>query len=210
MGKSKAVILLSGGLDSTVLYYKVRKDYETYPLVLNYGQKHELEIDKVKAIVASLECFYDLEAFRGEVEGDNMSAVHPHRNLFMLTVAAMYAKKVKAEVIFHGASRTDAINFPDCREEFFRSAERTLELSLEQPISIETPFLHFSKAEVIKKGIDLKVPFEKTLTCYRPIEKDGKVYSCGKCSTCLARLYAFKTVGSKDPALYVEKEEKNA
>jgi len=199
--RERVVVLLSGGLDSAVLAYYVKKVLKLQPklLFIDYGQRHILEYEAAKRIAKSLRLslYYekkDVNYLRGKPIGKDLSAVHPYRNLFLLTLAAMYAYKFGAHKIFHGASYTDYVNFPDCRPKFFKLTSSVLTQSLfNWGVVVEAPFLKFKKVDIIRLGYRLKVPFKKTVSCYNvKMSASGNLVSCGKCPACLARQKGFE------------------
>jgi len=219
----KAVVLLSGGLDSSVAIHLAKSEgFEVYALSFNYGQKHSKEVECAKAIskkVGAVEhniVTLQLNLWGGssltdskmEVENGDVSRTDipqtyvPARNMVFLSVAASYAEAIGAQDIFIGVSEVDYSGYVDCREEFIRSMEQTINkgtvMGAEQgrKITIHTPFINKTKAEEIQLGEELKVDWSLTWSCYRGTEKP-----CGTCDSCLLRAKAFAEAGVMDTAL---------
>jgi 7-cyano-7-deazaguanine synthase len=223
---SKAVVLLSGGLDSTVtLAFALSKNYEVVPLSFRYGQRHSKELDAAKAVAA----FYglkrhvvvdmDLSSFETsalisksvevphgrstkEMGADIPATYVPARNIIFLSVAAGLCETICARSIFIGANAVDYSGYPDCRPEFFKAFEKALEAGTKagvdgRSIRIEAPLLRKSKSEIVKLGKALQAPFHLTWSCY-----EGKEKACGRCDSCLLRLKGFKEAGYQDEIPY--------
>jgi 7-cyano-7-deazaguanine synthase len=222
----KAVILFSGGLDSTVTAAVAKQeDYELYLLTVSYGQRHHIEITHARQIAQWLEARehkileLDLRTFGGsaltgdlDVPTDRSSQDRnsgipvtyvPARNTIFLSLALAYAEVLQATKIFFGANIRDYSGYPDCRPEFVQAfrevARRGTKLGVNgAEIEILTPLILMAKAEIIQKGRALNVPFHLTHSCYAPRE-DGSV--CGRCDSCHIRQEGFETAGLPDPAL---------
>ncbi len=223
---SKAVALLSGGLDSTVtLAYAISKGYDVTPLSFRYGQRHSKELEAAKAVSR----FYglkrhvvvdlDLSSFETSALTSNKVDVPkgrsaesmaadipvtyvPARNIIFLSVAAGLCETIGARVIFIGANAVDYSGYPDCRPEFFRAFEKALEAGTKagvegDAIRIEAPILRSSKADIVRLGKELKAPLRLTWSCY-----EGRDRACGKCDSCLLRLKGFKEAGYQDEIPY--------
>jgi 7-cyano-7-deazaguanine synthase len=224
--KKKAVVVLSGGLDSTTCM-GIAKDagYELYPLTFHYGQRHNREVEQAKKIAA----FYQVPEHRivnldflkqigGSALTDENIAVPTHmseegqeeipptyvpaRNLIFLSLATAYAEVVGADVIYIGVSAVDYSGYPDCRPEFIRSMSQTIVLATKagvtgEGIRIEAPLMHLSKKETIEWGLRLGVPYELSTSCYQ-----GGEEACGECDSCRLRLKGFAEAGSTDPIAY--------
>ena len=223
----KAVVLASGGLDSTVAAAMARRDgYALYLLTIEYGQRHHVEIQKAREIAAWLEAGehkilrFDLHAFGGsalvgsgdvpknrsehERETGIPSTYVPARNTVFLSLALAYAEVVDASCIFIGANVLDYSGYPDCRPEFLRAFERVARLGTKKgthgnTVRIKAPLLLLSKTQIIQQGLALGVPFELTHSCYDP-RGDGS--ACGQCDSCLIRLKGFEDAGLRDPVPY--------
>lgn len=223
----KAVVLASGGLDSTVAAAMARHEgYVLYLLTIEYGQRHHIEIQRAREIAAWLAAAehkifrLDLYSFGGSVlvgTGDVPknrpdherqtgipSTYVPARNTVFLSLALAYAEVIEASCIFIGANVLDYSGYPDCRPEFLQAFEQVARLGTKKGIHGDTvqimaPLLLLSKTKIIQQGLALGVPFELTHSCYDPRE-DGS--ACGQCDSCLIRLKGFEEAGLRDPAPY--------
>jgi len=222
----KAVCLISGGLDSCTTAYIAKKEgYEIYALTFNYGQRHDKEINCAKKIASSVNAknhiIFDinLDMFGGsslvdkskKIEKDHNlndigktipSTYVPARNTVFLSIALAFAETIDADAIFIGATATDYSGYPDCRPEYIDAFEKMAGLATKKgvegkPIQIKAPLINLSKAEIIKKGLKLGAPFEKTWSCY-----NGDKNACGRCDSCLLRLKGFKEANVKDSLTY--------
>jgi 7-cyano-7-deazaguanine synthase len=227
----KAVCLISGGLDSAVSAYIAKNEgYNIYGLTLNYGQRHSREIESAKEIVKSLKAkkhiLLDLELskFKGSSLTDSNinieinkkikdigkkipSTYVPARNTIFLSIALAFAESINSNSIFIGATSTDYSGYPDCRPEFFDAFQKMADIATKKSIEgeriqIKTPLLYLSKKDIILKGTELNVPFEKTWSCYK-----GHKFACGKCDSCLLRLRGFKEANIVDPIKYEKKSK---
>ena len=223
---NRAVCLISGGLDSCVSAYIAKDEgFEIYALSFYYGQRHDKEIISAKKVAEEIGAKkhivfdLDLSVFGGsslvnkkekleldhELEdiGKKIPSTYvPARNTVFLSIALGFAETVDADAVFIGATATDYSGYPDCRPEYFKAYQKLFNLATKKglegkEIKILTPLLDLSKAEIIKKGADLNVPFEKTWSCYL-----GRDNACGRCDSCLLRLKGFKQSGLKDPLNY--------
>jgi len=216
----KAIVLLSGGMDSAVTLYIAKKDHECHSLIFDYGQKAAREIEYAKKIAGSagtpLELLRVSLPWKGSSlldegraipegtlssGGDIPDTYVPGRNIIFLSFAASFAESVGADAVFIGAHQLDFSNYPDCRAEFMESFQETIRLGTKRGnegkgIKIETPVLNKTKKEIVELGSRLGVPFEYTWSCY----KDGEA-PCGSCESCLFRIKAFKEAGIQDPLL---------
>ena len=213
--KQKAIILFSSGLDSTtVLYYAMSKGYDCHCLIFDYGQKHSKEVDNAKKFAKSLKLNYhvvktsipwDMSSLinKGKKipehkqikEGFVPSTYVPGRNTIFLSYAISYAETIKAKKIFLGINAVDFSSYPDCTPQYLKSMQQVMK-ALNNGIEICAPIEKYSKAQIIKLGTKLKVPYEKTWSCY-----NGKNKPCGKCDSCKLRAKGFKEAGIDDPAL---------
>ncbi|MCL2295920.1 MAG: 7-cyano-7-deazaguanine synthase QueC [Methanomassiliicoccaceae archaeon] len=219
----KAVVLLSGGLDSTVTLAIALKDgMDVTALSFRYGQRHTKELDSARAICGhygiSISIIdIDLSSFRSaltdksiEVPSDRKGKLEeeipvtyvPARNIIFLSIAAGLCESIGAEAIYLGANAVDYSGYPDCRPEFFRSFGETLaagtKAGLEgRTIEIRTPIIDLSKADIVKKGKELSAPLHLTWSCYK-----GGDRACGHCDSCRLRLKGFREAGHKDEILY--------
>ena len=223
----RAIVLLSGGLDSTTILGLALKEFDSVTaLSFSYGQKHTLELTKAKEIAAyfniqeHIVINLDPKPFEGSSLTSNISVpVHqnidtevipstyvPARNTIFLSIAMGVAESRKASTIFIGVNSLDYSGYPDCRAEFIEAFQHLANLATKEavegnPVKIEAPLLYKTKAEIIKTGIQLGIDYGLTLSCYQPDEK-GK--SCGICDACILRLAGFKANKMKDPVSYVE------
>ena len=223
MGMDRAVVLLSGGMDSaTLLGYVVRElaVSRVYALSFRYGQKHtrELETARWQAQAAGvaehreadLTALGDLTAPASALTGAarpvpdlrDLTAAErrqpptyvPHRNLAFLSLAAAYAEAVGAADVFYGAQAQDEYGYWDCTAEFVARLNRLLALNRGRPVTIHAPFAAKSKADVLALGLRLGVDFARTWSCYR-----GQAKPCGTCPSCVERAAAFRKAGAPDP-----------
>ena len=225
--KPKAVVLLSGGLDSsTTLAEAQSRGYELYALTFRYGQRHQIEIEAARRVahyfkVAEHKIFdLALDRFGGsaltaEIEvpkGRGLEAIStgipityvPARNTIFLSLALAWAEVLGARDIFIGVNALDYSGYPDCRPEFIEAFERMAVLGTKAGVEgrrfmIHTPLIHLNKARIIKMGLELGVDFRLTSTCYDP-SLQGE--ACGKCDACLLRLKGFAEAGIEDPEKY--------
>ncbi|MFQ5660996.1 MAG: 7-cyano-7-deazaguanine synthase QueC [Gammaproteobacteria bacterium] len=219
----KAVVLLSGGLDSaTTLAIATGEGYDCYALSFNYGQRHIAELNAAREIAASFQVTehkildIDLTQIGGSAltdgnidvpeqatEGIPITYV-PARNTIFLSFALAYAEVMHACHIFMGVNAVDYSGYPDCRPEYIESFERTAKLATKagvegQDFRIHAPLIDLSKAEIIKKGIELGVDYSLTVSCYQP-DEEGR--ACGVCDSCRFRKEGFAGAASPDPTRY--------
>ena len=229
---NKAVVLISGGLDSAVTTFQAKKDSENlYGLSFSYGQRHSREIESATEVGKTAELadhiFFalDLSQFGGsslfkqskdsipsdiplsEIGNNIPSTYVPARNTIFLSIALGYAEILDADAIYIGVTAADYSGYPDCRPEFITAYQSMVNVATKKTvehgkITINTPLLHLDKAEIIKKGKKLNVPFKKTWSCY-----NGKEKACGICDSCKLRLKGFKQAGIKDPLPYEQTPE---
>lgn len=219
----KAVVVLSGGLDSTTcMGIANREGYELYPLTFSYGQRHQREVEQAKKIAAyygvSEHRIVDLDFFKqlggsaltdksievpddGEEKGIPVTYV-PARNMIFLSLASAYAEVIGAETIFTGVSSVDYSGYPDCRPEFIASMSETINLATKSGVTdhhltIKTPLMHLTKGETVRLGTELGVPYQLTTSCY-----NGEEEACGTCDSCRLRIKGFKEAGQIDPISY--------
>lgn len=221
---SKAIVLLSGGLDSTTaLYLAKSQGYdEIYAITFQYGQKHDKELKSALAVAKAAGvkehkvvnlllnqwsgCTLtdpQLEVEDGNVERQDIPATYvPARNTVFLSVAASWADALDITDIFIGVSEVDYSGYVDCREEFIRAMEDAINLGTvlgaekKQRIKIHAPFMHMTKADEVRLGAKLGVDFSLTWTCYR-----GGDTPCGTCDSCLLRAKAFEEAEERDPLI---------
>jgi 7-cyano-7-deazaguanine synthase len=216
---TKTILLFSGGLDSTVLlYHLLHKGNNVKALSIHYGQRHEKELLSARHIAEGLGVEHrviDLSAVRPLLYGSSQTSddigvpeghyaeesmkvtVVPNRNMMMLSVAVAWAISEKADIVAYAAHSGDHAIYPDCRKDFVRSMRTAVALCDWHTVTILTPFIEFTKDEIVAEGMLLNVPFEDTWSCY----KGGDV-ACGRCGTCVERLEAFAVVGIADPLPY--------
>lgn len=225
-GEKRAVILLSGGLDSAVtLYFALEKGYKCYCLIFDYGQRHKKEINFAKKISDTAGCGYQIINIDLPWKGSSLlnkemllpslanpqtrkpvnnipSTYVPGRNIIFLSFALSYAEALNAEAIFIGAHAQDYSGYPDCRPEFYRAFIKAAKAGTKRgvegkPIKIITPLINKNKSQIIKLGKKLDVPFEWTWSCYK-----GEKIPCGTCDSCYFRAKGFKEAGLKDPNIF--------
>jgi 7-cyano-7-deazaguanine synthase len=227
VGLAKAVILLSGGLDSTTtLAIAKGEGFEPYALSFRYGQRHEIELDAARRIasqanvVQHVEAEIDLRMFGGSALTDGLEVPKgrkleemsegvpvtyvPARNTVFLSFAVAWAEVLGADDIFIGVNALDYSGYPDCRPEYVSAYEVMANLATRRGIeghrlSIHTPLIDLTKAQIISRGLELGVDFALTRSCYDP-SPDGE--ACGACDSCLLRLKGFAENGISDPAPY--------
>jgi 7-cyano-7-deazaguanine synthase len=223
----KAIVLLSGGLDSTtVLAIAKNLGYEIHALSFFYGQRHEIEIAAAKKIAQNFGvkehkiAHIDLRLFGGSALTDSIAVPKikseeneipvtyvPARNTIFLSFALAYAEVIGAFDIFIGVNAVDYSGYPDCRPEFITTFEKLADLATAAGVDhkghfkIHAPLMKMSKKEIIEEGLKLGVDYSQTHSCYDPIQKDGKTYPCQKCDSCRLRVEGFTTAGLKDPLL---------
>ena len=224
----KAVILLSGGLDSaTCLAIAIENGFSPYALSFRYGQRHEFELNSAKAVSKSMGIEehvildIDLRAFGGSALTDEIEVPKdrdevditneipvtyvPARNTIFLSFGLAYAETLEANDIFIGVNALDYSGYPDCRPEYIASFQKLANLATktgvegESPINIHTPLIDLTKSEIIKKGLSLDVNYGLTHSCYDP---DQNGYSCGHCDACQLRIRGFEEAGLSDPLNY--------
>jgi len=215
----KAIILLSGGIDSTTtLVFAINQSFECYAISFDYNQKHKIELEYAKKIAMKYKVKehktikininnFTKSALINENSAvpkyknikelpDNIPVTYvPARNTLFLSYALSWAESLKITTIFVGANKDDKVRYPDCRSEFFKKFEElanigTSFINSKEKIKILAPFINFTKEEVIKYGIENSIDFANTFTCYEPI--NGK--PCGKCYSCLIREDAFNKI----------------
>ena len=213
----KAVILLSGGLDSAVtLYYALNKGFRPDVLIFDYGQRHKKEIACAKKLAVANKLKYhivkiDLSWTRSSLTDkkikvpvllnmknkDIPSTYVAGRNIIFLSYAFSYAESIGSNTVFIGAHVEDYSGYPDCRPEFLFNFNQAVNLGLKNnKIKIIAPLLDLSKRGIIELGLKLKVPFKNTWSCYT-----GGSRPCGKCDSCRFRIQAFQLLGLTDPVL---------
>ena len=224
----KAVCLISGGLDSAVTAFIAKKQgYELYALSFRYGQRHTKELSCAKKIAKTVGVKnhiifnLDLQKFGGsslfstssldmknhalkDIGKRIPSTYVPARNTVFLSLALAYAETINATAIFIGVNAVDYSAYPDCRPNYIRAYQHLANLATKhglkgKTIRINAPLLSLTKAEIIKTGVKLNVPFRKTWSCYR-----GDTKACSRCDSCLLRLKGFQDAKIKDPIPYIK------
>jgi 7-cyano-7-deazaguanine synthase len=220
----KAVVLFSGGLDSTTLLAKaLAEGYLTYALSFDYGQRHKSELNAalalsklmgaedhkvisldLRAIGGSALTDKQIEVPEGASEGIPVTYV-PARNTVFLSIAMGYAEVLGAHSIFIGVNSVDYSGYPDCRPKYIEAFQVMADLATKegvegQSITIETPLIDLSKSEIIQLGLGLGVDYQKTVSCY---QADAQGRACGKCDSCRLRREGFTASGIADPTAYI-------
>ena len=221
----KAVVLLSGGLDSAVTLYDARRrGYRCFCLIFDYGQRHRREIESAKKVASAAHSPFEVLKINLARKGSALldrrisvpsrqraprpigwagapppagipSTYVPGRNIIFLSFALSYAEAIGAEALFIGAHAQDYSGYPDCRPEFYRAFSRVIATGTKagvekKKIRVLTPLIHKTKAGIIRLGVELKVPFNVTWSCYR-----GGKTPCGACDSCYYRAKGFKEAG---------------
>lgn len=222
--KSRAVVLLSGGLDSaTTLAIARAEGHDCYSLSVDYGQRHRSELDaavrvaRALGVVAHKVVRIDLGAVGGSALTDPAIAVPvdglqpgipvtyvPARNTIMLSLALAHAEVTGAEHIYFGANAVDYSGYPDCRPEFMHAFERLANLATKaavegRPLQLHTPIIELSKADIIRRGVALGVDYTLTVSCY---QADAAGRACGVCDSCRLRRAGFEQAAVPDPTPY--------
>jgi len=223
----KAVVLVSGGLDSaTVLAIARRDGFDLHALSFDYGQRHRFELDAARrvcdahSVASHVEFPLDTRIFEGSALTNDIPVPHlrtdeeisdgipityvPARNTIFLAVALGLAESLGAHDLFIGVNAVDYSGYPDCRPEFIAAFETMANLATKtgvegNRITIHTPLVSLTKAEIIRRGLELGVDYGLTHSCYDP-SADGA--SCGECDSCRLRLKGFAEAGMQDPARY--------
>ena len=229
MRNERAVVLVSGGLDSaTALAICAHEGFEPYALSFNYGQRHKIELNAARLVVDSIGArdhrvaTIDLRIFGGSALTDDITVPKnrdtkstneipatyvPARNTIFLSYALAWSEVLGAADIFFGANAIDYSGYPDCRPEFIAAFERLAGVATKAGVEgtkfqIHAPLLSMSKADIIRKGTELGVDFSLTHSCYDPCA-DG--LACGDCDSCRLRLAGFREVGLTDPIRYAQR-----
>ncbi len=225
--KKKAVLLVSGGLDSVTVLAMAKADgYECYALSFDYGQKHSAELDAAKRVAAVYSVaqhqtlHLDLNQFGGSALTDDSIDVPvtndqgisdgipvtyvPARNTIFLSMALAWAEVLQADDIFIGVNAVDYSGYPDCRPEFIKAYEAMANLATKvgvegHHLNIHTPLIDMSKSQIIQAGMSLGVDYSLTVSCYAA-DEEGK--ACGECDSCRLRRAGFEAAGVVDPTRY--------
>lgn len=226
----KDIVLLSGGLDSATLLASVlfeRFSHEVLAVNMYYGQRHDKEIEAARAIAETYsvklmeldlsQIFKESDCsllkhsgksipagtYAEQMQGTNIVSTYvPFRNGLMLSAAASIAVSVGANTIYYGAHADDAAGnaYPDCSEDFVEVMNAAIYEGTGRQAVLRAPFINKHKADIVKTGLMLNVPYELTWSCY-----EGGDKPCGKCATCIDRIKAFEANGAKDPLQYIER-----
>lgn len=223
--KKRAVVLLSGGLDSATTLYLARKQgFKCFCLIFDYGQRHRKEIESAKRIAKSAGCKAQIIKITLPWKGSSLldgniiiperanaltrkraknipSTYVPGRNIIFLSFALSYAEAINAEAIFIGANAVDFSGYPDCRPQFYKAFKKVISIGTrtgieKKKISVYTPLIKKTKAQIIRLGVKLGVPFALTWSCYK-----GEKRPCGECDSCYFRAKGFQETGIDDPVL---------
>ena len=218
---SKAVVLLSGGLDSaTALAIALDQGYECFALVVDYGQRHRSELEAAARVanaagvplkilpldlraIGGSALTDDIEVPENETTGIPVTYV-PARNTIMLSLALAYAEVLGADDIFIGVNAVDYSGYPDCRPEFIAAYQQMARIATKAGVegaemSIHTPLIDLTKADIIREGARLGVDYSLTVSCY---QADGAGQACGVCDSCRIRRAGFEAAGVADPTRY--------
>lgn len=226
MFNKKAIVLVSGGMDSLVTAGIAEQEYELAFLHLNYGQRTEqrelrafndisdyfhvkeklvVDVKYFAQIGGSSLTDSKIEVAKADLEYDGIPASYvPFRNANILSIAVSWAEVIGAERIFIGAVEEDSSGYPDCRKVFYDAFNKVISLGTkpDSELTIVTPIINLKKSEIVKKGVDLNVPFDLSWSCY--VNND---IACGECDSCALRLRGFQTAGINDPIQYVKKPD---
>ncbi|HLG32149.1 MAG TPA: 7-cyano-7-deazaguanine synthase QueC [Ignavibacteriaceae bacterium] len=225
-GKNIAVVAVSGGLDSCVTTAIANKNYELALAHFNYGQRTEnrelkafndiagyykvdkkliIDFPQFKTIGGSSLTDENIKVAKADLSNKNIPTSYvPFRNANILSACVSWTEVLNANAVFIGAVFEDATGYPDCRPEFFKAFENMIEFGTkpETKIKLETPVIHLSKSEIIKKGIELGAPLYLTWSCYQNEDE-----ACGVCDSCAYRLRGFQQAGIEDPIPYKVKPD---
>ena len=220
------IIILSGGLDSTILAYQLVNQFKSknvFALTFEYGQRHNIELEKAKLTCSKLNINHKIIdiSFLGEISKNVSSLVKgseitvpsikevlgdpcpstyiPNRNMILVSIGIAYAETIQADEVYWGAQIHDMYSYFDTTEEFILALNQVTKLNRKNPIEVIAPFVNLSKKDEILIGQKLNVPFEDTHSCYN-VDKDG--LSCASCATCSERIAAFAKAGFPDPVGY--------
>lgn len=221
----KAIVLLSGGIDSsTTLAIAKSEGFNCYALSFDYNQRHKIELESAKKVakhigvkehliisfdlrkIGGSALTSDIEVPKQETEGIPVTYV-PARNTIFLSFAVAWAEILKCPNIFIGANVVDYSGYPDCRPEYLEAFEKMANLATKISVEsdfkfkIQAPLIYLTKAEIIKKGLELGLDYSLTWSCYDPKGHPDNPVPCLKCPSCLFRLKGFEEVGIKDPLI---------
>ena len=214
---SKPIVLFSGGLDSTVLLWSLRPNVKA--LLFDYGQRHRKELFQAAAICEQYQIEFEVAQLHeiqnllkgssqtdptipvpeGHYTEESMKAtIVPNRNMIMISIAVGWAVSTGSTKVLWAAHAGDHAIYPDCRPEFLDAMALAIKTgNAWSPVKLEAPFIHKTKAEIVKLGAELHAPLDQTWSCYK-----GGILHCGRCGTCVERREAFQLVGVVDPTEY--------
>ncbi|MDR5898778.1 7-cyano-7-deazaguanine synthase QueC [Halomonas vilamensis] len=217
--EKSTVVIYSGGMDSfTVLHRALREGLKVHALSFDYGQRHRRELDVATHVCQALSLPHqvvDIRAIHGLIDNsaltnperdvpngdynsENLTAtVVPNRNMVLLSLAIANAVNIGAKRVDYGAHGSDHELYPDCRPEFVEAMNHVAGIANFTPVKIHAPYLHTSKADILRDGLAMGLDYSHTWTCY-----EGDVLACGVCSSCRERLAAFEQNGVQDPLAY--------
>ncbi|WP_406663602.1 7-cyano-7-deazaguanine synthase QueC [Gallaecimonas sp. GXIMD1310] len=219
---TNAVVIYSGGMDSyTVLHQALADGMTVHALSFNYGQRHVKELDVARRVTTALGIAHDvvdISAIQGLISNSALTSdadmphghyaeasmkqtVVPNRNMILLSLAIGKAVSIGAGKVYYGAHGGDHAIYPDCRPEFVAAMNNVAGIANYEPVTIETPFLHASKGDILGVGLKLGLDYSQTWTCY-----EGGDAACGRCGACQERLEAFREYGLDDPLPYLSRE----
>lgn len=222
--KPRAIALVSGGLDSaTCLALAKHQGFDCYALSFNYGQRHDAELEAARRVAAAIGvCRHkiiaiDLRQFGGSALTDDAIQIPltpsenipvtyvPARNTIFLSYALAWAEVTECYDIFIGVNAVDYSGYPDCRPEYIQAFQSMARLATKagvegRPVRVHTPLIHLTKAEIVKKGVELGVDYRLTVSCY---QADTQGRACGFCEACRFRAEGFKAAGVADPTIYL-------
>ena len=209
--KTRAVVLASGGLDSTVTAAMAQRDgCELFFLTISYGQRHAVEVERARQVAAAMGVSHHVGEIEVPKDRDGTTRRQgipvtyvPGRNLIFLSLAAAHAEVVGASQIYFGANVLDYSGYPDCRPEFIQAFETAVNKGTKagiegKPLRVLAPLLTMTKTEIIQKGIQLHAPLHLTHSCYDPVG----TLACGRCDSCVIRREGFAKAGVVDPIQY--------
>ena len=225
--KPRAIVLLSGGIDSTTTLAHAQKDFDVYALSFDYGQKQIAELNAAKRVAESFNVV-EHKIFKlniGDLGGSSLTDAQlevpdydgsdeipntyvPARNTIFFSIALAWAEIIHANNIFVGISCIDYSHYPDCRPEYLKAYNEMAAIANKvgvegNPIQLKTPLLHLSKAQTILMGIEYGVDYSLTISCYRA-DKLGR--ACGRCDSCTFRKKGFREANIPDPTHYQQEE----
>ncbi len=218
MKKEKAIVVFSGGQDSTTCLYWAKREYEeVIALTFDYGQRHRIELNcankvaglaQVPHVILPINTFEKLSGNslidasmnipESVADGEIPNTFVPARNLIFLSFAAAFAYQNQCNTIVTGVSQADCGNYPDCREDTIKALETAISLGLDSPVSIQTPLMDMSKAGTVKLGVECGAmeALAHSHTCYQ-----GMIPPCMNCPSCLLRQQGFEEAGIEDPLM---------